>query len=175
MQGTYGQLEFVPLPPRFAARVRWGSVVVGTSMIIGMVLLFGLTTFLQGIVHGHPFPDTLLGQAAAVLPPLGVLVIAVLVLTSRRCLNGDYLVVATARAARNTLVTAYAVTLALILGGFLVPLVFRVWDDVPESRAPDLLTTFATLAFSTMGFAAGTFYVRPSVQTLRKFSDHPIW
>jgi hypothetical protein len=175
MQGTFGQVEFVPLPPRFAERVRWGSVVVGCSMITGMVLLFGLTTFLQGIVHGHAFPDTLLGKAAAVLPPLGVLAIAVLVLSSRRCLRGDYLVVASAASARNTLLFTYVLTLILILGACAVPIVFRVWRDSPEIGAPDLLTTFSTLAFATMGFLAGMFYVRPSMQTLRKFSDHPIW
>ncbi|MEU7788280.1 MULTISPECIES: hypothetical protein [unclassified Amycolatopsis] len=175
MQGTFGQVDFVPLPPRFADRVRWGSVVVGSSMIGGMVLLFGLTTFLQGIVHGHAFPATLLGKAAAVLPPLGVLAIAVLVLSSRRCLRGDYLVVASAASARHALLFTYALTLVLILGSFAVPIVFRVWPDSPEFQAPDLLTTFSTLAFATVGFLAGMFYVRPSVQTLRKFSDHPIW
>ncbi|MBE1500385.1 hypothetical protein H4696_007485 [Amycolatopsis lexingtonensis] len=175
MQGTFGQVEFVPLPPRFAARVRWGSVVVGSSMIAGMVLLFGLTTFLQGIVHGHAFPDTLLGKAAAVLPPLGVLAIAVLVLSTRRCLRGDYLVVASAASARHALLFTYLLTLVLILGSFAVPIVFRVWRDTPDLRAPDLLTVFTTLAFATTGFLAGMFYVRPSVQTLRKFSDHPIW
>ncbi|MEV6647220.1 hypothetical protein [Amycolatopsis sp. NPDC051371] len=175
MQGTFGQVEFVPLPPRFAERVRWGSVVVGCSMIAGMVLLFGLTTFLQGIVHGHAFPDALVGKAATVLPPLGVLAISALVLSSRRCLRGDYLVVASAAAARNALVFTYALTLVLIIGSFAVPIVFRVWRDNPQLRAPDLLTTFSTLAFATMGFLAGMFYVRPSVQTLRKFSDHPIW
>nr|WP_166639870.1 hypothetical protein [Amycolatopsis sp. SID8362] len=163
------------MPPRFAARVRWGSVVVGSSMIAGMVLLFGLTTFLQGIVHGHAFPDTLLGKAAAVLPPLGVLAIAVLVLSSRRCLRGDYLVVASAASARHALLFTYVLTLVLVLGSFAVPIVFRVWRDTPDPRAPDLLTVFATLAFATMGFLAGMFYVRPSVRTLRKFSDHPIW
>ena len=175
VQGTFGQVEFVPLPPRFANRVRWGSVVVGCSMIAGMVIVFGLTTFLQGIVHGHAFPDALVGKAAAVLPPLGVLAIAVLVLSSRRCLRGDYLVVASAVSARNALVFTYLLTLVLIFGSFAVPLVFRVWHDAPEFQAPDLLTTFSTLAFATLGFAAGMFYVRPSVQTLRKFSDHPIW
>nr|WP_225957799.1 hypothetical protein [Amycolatopsis lexingtonensis] len=163
------------MPPRFAARVRWGSVVVGSSMIAGMVLLFGLTTFLQGIVHGHAFPDTLLGKAAAVLPPLGVLAIAVLVLSTRRCLRGDYLVVASAASARHALLFTYLLTLVLILGSFAVPIVFRVWRDTPDLRAPDLLTVFTTLAFATTGFLAGMFYVRPSVQTLRKFSDHPIW
>ena len=175
MQGTFGQVEFVPLPPRFAGRVRWGSVVVGCSMIAGMVLLFGLTTFLQGIVHGHAFPETLLGKAAAVLPPLGVLAIAVLVLSSRRCLRGDYLVVASAASARHALLFTYVLTLALILGSFAVPIVFRVWRDTSHLQAPDLLTTFATLAFATTGFLAGMVYVRPSVQTLRKYSDHPIW
>ncbi|MEU5261724.1 hypothetical protein [Amycolatopsis sp. NPDC021455] len=175
MQGTFGQVEFVPLPPRFADRVRWGSVVVGCSMVAGMVLLFGLTTYLQGIVHGHALPDTLLGKAAAVLPPLGVLALAVLVLTCRRCLRGNYLVVASAVATRNALVFTYVLTLVLILGSFAVPIVFQVWNDAPELQAPDLLTTFSTLAFATMGFLAGMVYVRPSMRTLRKFSDHPIW
>ncbi|MEV6622137.1 hypothetical protein AB0M83_14915 [Amycolatopsis sp. NPDC051106] len=175
MQGTFGQVEFVPLPPRFAERVRWGSVVVGCSMIAGMVLLFGLTTFLQGMVHGHAFPDALVGKAATVLPPLGVLAIAVLVLSSRRCLRGDYLVVAIAASARNALVFTYVLTLVLILGSFAVPIVFRVWRDSPHVQAPDLLTTFSTFAFATVGFLAGMFYVRPSMQTLRKFSNHPIW
>jgi hypothetical protein len=175
VQGTFGQVEFVPLPPRFADRVRWGSVVVGCSMIAGMVLLFGLTTYLQGIVHGHAFPDTLLGKAATALPPLGVLAIAVLVLTCRRCLRGDYLVVASAEATRSALLLTYVLTLVLIFGAFAVPIVFRVWRDTPELRAPDLLTTFSTLAFATMGFLGGMLYLRPSVQTLRKYSDHPIW
>ncbi|WP_410637121.1 hypothetical protein [Amycolatopsis sp. lyj-346] len=175
MQGTFGQVEFVPLPPRFADRVRWGSVVVGCSMIAGMVLLFGLTTYLQGIVHGHAFPDTLLGKAAAVLPPVGVVALAVLVLTCRRCLRGNYLVVASAAATRSALLFTYVLTLALILGSFAVPIVFRVWNDTRDLQAPDLLTTFATLAFATTGLLAGLCYVRPSVQTLRKYSDHPIW
>jgi hypothetical protein len=175
VQGTFGQVEFVPLPPRFAERVRWGSVVIGCSMIAGVVLLFGLTTFLQGIVHGHAFPDALLGKAATVLPPLAVLALAVLVLTCRRCLRGDYLVIASAQSARNAFVFTYVLTLILIAGACAVPIVFRVWHDAPESRAPDLLTTIATLAFATTGFLAGMFYVRPSMQTLRKFSDHPIW
>ena len=174
MQGTFGQVEFVPLPPRFADRVRWGSVVVGCSMIAGMVLLFGLTTYLQGIVHGHALPDTLLGKAAAVLPPLAVLALAVLVLTCRRCLRGNYLVVASAHQTCIVLVFTYVLTLVLIAGSFAVPLVFRVWHGSPELRAPDLLTTFSTLAFATTGFLAGMFYVRPSVRTLLKFSDHPI-
>jgi hypothetical protein len=127
------------------------------------------------VVHGHAFPDTLLGKAAAVLPPLGVLAMAVLVLTCRRCLRGDYLVVASAAATRTALVFTYVLTLVLILGSFAVPVVFRVWRDAPELAAPDLLTTFSTLAFATIGFLVGMFYVRPSVQTLRKFSDHPIW
>ncbi|WIV60260.1 hypothetical protein [Amycolatopsis nalaikhensis] len=40
---------------------------------------------------------------------------------------------------------------------------------------PDLLTTLTTFAFATLGYVAGMFSVRPTVQTLRKFSDHPIW
>ncbi|WP_328447907.1 MULTISPECIES: hypothetical protein [unclassified Amycolatopsis] len=175
MQGTFGQVEYVPLPPRFAERVRWGSVVVGCSMIAGMVLLFGLTTFLQGIVHGHAFPDSLLGKAAAVLPPLAVLAMAVLVLTCRRCLRGDYLVIASAQSARNAFVFTYVLTLILILGACAVPIVFRVWHEARTARATDLLTTAVTLAFATIGFLVGMFCVRPSMQTLRRFSDHPIW
>jgi hypothetical protein len=175
MQGTFGQVEFVPLPPRFADRVRGGSLVVGSSMIAGVVLLFGLTTFLQGTVHGHAFPDALLGKAATALPPLAVLAMAVLVLSSRRCLRGNYLVVARATSARSALLFTYVLTLGLVLAAAAVPLVFRVWDDAPESRSTDLLTTFATLAFATTGFLAGTSYIRPSMQTLRRFSDHPIW
>ncbi|WP_410618145.1 hypothetical protein [Amycolatopsis sp. cmx-8-4] len=175
MQGTFGQVEYVPLPPRFAERVRSGSVVIGCSMIVGTVLLFGLTTFLQGIIHGHAFPDSLLGKAAAVLPPLAVLAMAVLVLTCRRCLRGDYLVIASAQSARNAFVVTYVLTLILIIGACAVPIVFHVWHETHAARAPDLLTTVATLAFATMGFLAGMFYVRPSMQTLRRFSDHPIW
>jgi hypothetical protein len=104
-----------------------------------------------------------------------VLAIAVLVLSSRRCLRGDYLVVASAASARNALLFTYVLTLILILGACAVPIVFRVWRDSPELGAPDLLTTFSTLAFATVGFLAGMFYVRPSMQTLRKFSNHPIW
>ncbi|MEV4150176.1 hypothetical protein AB0J40_41420 [Amycolatopsis sp. NPDC049691] len=167
MQGTSGQVEFVPLPPRFAERVRWGSVVVGCSMIAAMVLLVALTAFLESLAHGHALPASLIGKAEAVLPPLGVLGIAVLVLSARRCLRGDYLVVATAATARTALVFTYALTLVLILGLFAVSIVFRV--------RPDLLTTVATFAFATLGYVAGMFFVRPSVQTLRKFSDHPIW
>ncbi|MGW5719539.1 hypothetical protein ACWEVP_25455 [Amycolatopsis sp. NPDC003865] len=167
MQGTFGQVEFVPLPPRFADRVRAGSVVVGCTMIAAMVLLVGLTTFLEILADGHLLPDSLIGKGAAVLPPLGVLAIAVLVLTSRRCLRGDYLVVATAATARTALLFAYVLTLVLILGLFAAPIVFRL--------RPDVLTTVATFAFATLGYVAGTFFVRPSVQTLRKFSDHPMW
>ncbi|WP_372669953.1 hypothetical protein [Amycolatopsis kentuckyensis] len=167
MQGTSGQVEFVPLPPRFAERVRAGSVVVGCSMIAAMVLLVGLTTFLESLARGHALPESLIGKAAVVLPPLGVLVIAVLVLSSRRCLRGDYLVVASATSARTALVFAYVLTLVLILGLFAASLVFRL--------RPDLLTTVATFTFATLGYVAGMFFVRPSVQTLRKFSDHPIW
>ncbi|MFJ7211791.1 hypothetical protein [Amycolatopsis sp. NPDC098790] len=167
MQGTFGQVEFVPLPPRFAERVRAGSVVVGCSMIAAMVALVGLTTFLESLAHGHPFPDSLVGKGAVVLPPLGVLAIAVLVLTSRRCLRGDYLVVATATAARTALLFAYVLTLVLILGLFTIPILFRL--------RPDVLTTLATFVFATLGYVAGMFFVRPSMQTLRKFSDHPIW
>lgn len=167
MQGTFGQVEFVPLPPRFAERVRAGSVVVGCSMITAMVLLIGLTTFLESLAHGHLLPDSLIGKGAVVLPPLGVLAIAVLVLTSRRCLRGDYLVVATATAARTALLFTYVLTLVLILGLVAAEIVFRV--------RPDLLTTVATFTFATLGYVAGMFFVRPSVQTLRKFSDHPMW
>jgi hypothetical protein len=83
--------------------------------------------------------------------------------------------VASAASARGALLFTYLLTLVLILGSFAVPIVFRVWRDTPHLQAPDLLTTFSTLTFATMGFLAGMVYVRPSVQTLRKYSDHPIW
>ena len=175
MHASFEQVDFVPLPPRFAGRIRIGSVVVGTSLLVGMLVLFVLTAFVNALVHGHPFPDALIAFVAQLLGLLCVVATAVVVFLCRRCLRGDYLVVAAARAARVALIVCYSATIVVTLFAVVLPLFVRVWKDEPLARTADLFGIFAALAFGTMGFAAGMIYVRPSLATLRKFSDHPIW
>ncbi len=175
MHASSEQVEFLPLPPRFAVRVRMGSVVVGCSLVLGMLLLFGLTAFINDLVHGHPFPDALIAFVAQLLGILCVVATGVVVFLCRRCLRGDYLVVAAARAARIALIACYTATIAVTLFAVVLPLFVRVWWNDPLARTADLFGIFAALAFGTLGFAAGMVYVRPSLSTLRKFSDHPIW
>jgi len=175
VHASFEQVDFVPLPPRFAGRVRIGSVVVGCSLLLGMLLLFGLTAFVNAVVHGHPFPDALIAFVAQLLGPLCVVATAVVVFGCRRCLRGDYLVVAAARTTRVALIVCYTATIVVTLFAVVLPLFVRVWRDEPLARTADLFGIFASLAFGTMGFAAGMVYVKPSLATLRKFSDHPIW
>src|SRR2546426_672589 len=115
MQASFDQVDFVPLPPRFAGRVRAGSVVVGCSLLLGMLVLVGLTAFVNALVHGHPFPDALIAFIAQLLGPLCVAATAVVVFLCRHCLRGDYLVVASAHATRTALIICYAATVAVTL------------------------------------------------------------
>ncbi|MFD2471657.1 hypothetical protein [Amycolatopsis silviterrae] len=177
MKQYYGQqaAEYAPLPASFAARVRTASVVTGVALTIGTLAVFGLTAFVNRPLHGHSLPRGPLGIAALLLPMLSVLAIAVVVLSARRCLQGDYLVIARARGTRATLTacfTALSVSCLIALG---VSALVDLWGDHARLGFTELLATFANFAIGLIGYSAGLWFVRPSVSTLEKFSDHPIW
>ncbi|MEC3981780.1 hypothetical protein [Amycolatopsis sp. H20-H5] len=167
--------EYIPLPPRFADRFRWGPIVVGVVLIVGTVLFFGISAFFSKIFHDRAFPGTVTGLVAIAAPPLFVLATAVTVLTARRCLQGDYLVVSKARETYKALILCLAGSGLATLFAVLLPFVADLWADGNHPKPSDLFTPFLYLIFSALGFLVGHFYVRPSTGTLRKFSDHPIW
>ncbi|MFI5613501.1 hypothetical protein [Amycolatopsis sp. NPDC051903] len=177
MKQYYGQqaTEYAPLPPRFAARVRGGSLVTGVALLIGTVLVLGLTAFVNRPLHGHSLPDSAVGVVGLLLPTLAVVATAIVVLSCRGCLQGDYLVVARARVARKALTTCFAALVVACLFALTASALVDLWSDHDRLGATDLLATFTNFALGVIGHAAGLFYIRPSVTTLEKFSDHPIW
>ena len=172
MQTDFQQEQYIPLPPRFAARVRSGSTIVGLSLLGGTLLLFGTSALMNDLRHDHALPDSILGKVAMIVPPAVVLVIAALVLLCRRCLSGGYLVVARARAVQLALLLWFLVGGVFVFVTMMVPILFSVWHD--GSRAPDI-GAIADLVMVFIGVITGVFYVQPSERTLRKFSDHPVY
>ncbi|QRP46641.1 hypothetical protein [Amycolatopsis sp. FDAARGOS 1241] len=177
MKQYYGQqaTEYAPLPPLFAARVRVGSLVTGVALLIGTAFVLGLTAFVNRPLHGHSLPDSPVGVLGLLLPTLSVVATAVVVLSCRGCLQGDYLVVARARAARKALAACFTALVVASLFALTASALVDLWSDHDRLGATDLLATFANFALGVLGYAVGLFYVRPSVSTLEKFSDHPIW
>ncbi|WP_037354646.1 hypothetical protein [Amycolatopsis orientalis] len=177
MKQYYGQqaTEYAPLPRLFAARVRTASVVVGISLAIGTLLIFGITALVNRPLHGHSLPRGLLGLAALLLPMLSVLATAVVVLSARRCLQGDYLVIARARSTRAALTACFTLLSVSCLIALGVSALVDLWGNHGKLGFLELLATFANFAIGLIGYSAGLWFVRPSVSTLEKFSDHPIW
>lgn len=177
MRQYYGQqaTDYAPLPPLFAARVRTGSLLTGIALLVGTVLVFGLTAFVNLPLHGHSLPNSPFGIAGLLLPTLSVAATAVVVLTCRGCLQGDYLVVARARVARKAFGVCFTTLVIACLLALTASALVDLWSDHERFGVTDLLATFANFALGVLGHAVGLFYVRPSVTTLEKFSDHPIW
>jgi hypothetical protein len=173
----YGQQAegYAPLPPLFAARVRGGSLVTGVALAIGTILVLALTVFVNGPLHGHALPDAFVGRVALLLPVLSVLATAAVVLSARRCLLGDYLVVPRARFTRTLLRACFTALVATCLLALTTSALVDLWHDHNRLGATDLLATCANFALGILGYGVGLFYVRPSVATLQRFSDHPIW
>ncbi|GAA4537711.1 hypothetical protein [Amycolatopsis samaneae] len=167
--------QFVPLPPQFASRVRWGSILAGTSLIVGALLFVGISAFFNHLRAHSAFPLGPLGTVAQLVPPLCVIATSVVVLTCRRCLRGDYLVVATARSTRNALIGCFGGTVLGTFAAFVVIALLHVSSGARTTLTPEMIVTFGYLALGTMGFAVGHFYVRPSQRTLQKFADRPVW
>ncbi|WP_409184607.1 hypothetical protein F9C11_10120 [Amycolatopsis sp. VS8301801F10] len=177
MKQYYGQqaVEYAPLPPLFAARVRFASVVTGVSLAIGTLLVLGLTAFVNRPLHGQILPRGPLGLAALLLPMLSVLAIAAVVLSARRCLQGDYLVIARARSTRAALAMCFTLLSISCIVALGVSALVDLWGNHGRLGFTELLATFANFAIGLIGYSAGLWFVRPSVSTLEKFSDHPIW
>ncbi|GAA3556254.1 hypothetical protein GCM10022222_44820 [Amycolatopsis ultiminotia] len=177
MKQYYGQqaAEFIPLPPLFAARVRAGSPIVGITLLVGTVLVLALTAFVNRPLHGQSLPRTALGTLGLVLPALAVACTALVVLTARWCLRGDYLVTARARTTRTALTVCFAALGISCLLALTLSALADVWGDHVRLGFTDLLATFANFALGALGYAVGLWYIRPSVRTLERFSDHPIW
>jgi hypothetical protein len=172
MYTDFQQEQYIPLPPRFAARVRSGSTVLGLALLGGTLVLFGTSALMNGLRHERALPDSILGKVAMVVPPLVVLVIATLVLLCRRCLSGGYLIVARARAIHLALLLWFLVGAVFVFVSMMVPILFNVWSGT-ESRAPDI-GAIADLILVFIGVITGVSYVQPSERTLQKFSDHPM-
>ncbi|MDT8911009.1 hypothetical protein [Amycolatopsis sp. PS_44_ISF1] len=177
MKQFYGQQAegYAPLPPLFAARVRAGSLVTGVALAVGTTLVLGLTVFVNGPLHGHALPDAVLGRVALLLPVLAVLATAVVVLGARRCLLGDYLVITRARFTRTLLRGCFTALVTACLLALTTSALVDLWHDHNHLGVSDLLATGANFALGVLGYGVGLFYVRPSVATLERFSDHPIW
>ncbi|MFD9892221.1 hypothetical protein ACFWY9_23000 [Amycolatopsis sp. NPDC059027] len=167
--------QFIPLPTLFASRVRWGSVLAGTSLIVGALLFLGISAFFNNIVNHSAFPLGPLGTVAQLLPPLCVIATAIVVLTCRRALRGDYLVVSVARTTRNVLIVCYGCTILFAFLAFVVIALLHAFGGLRTPITSDMIVTFGYLALGSMGFAVGHFYVRPSQRTLQKFADRPVW
>ncbi|WP_020664317.1 hypothetical protein [Amycolatopsis benzoatilytica] len=177
MKHYYGQqaAEYAPLPPLFAARFRLGTVVTGVSLAIGTLLVLALTAFINSTLHGRSLPRSPLGTAMLLLPTMCVLGTAVVVLSARRCLQGDYLVIARARSTRTALAWCFTALSVSCLLALTTSALVDLWSSHARFGFTELLATFANFAIGLIGYAAGLWYVRPSVRTLEKFSDHPIW
>ncbi|WP_033294405.1 hypothetical protein [Amycolatopsis jejuensis] len=177
MKQYYGQqaAEYAPLPALFAARVRAGSLVTGVALLIGTLLVLGLTVFVNRPLHGHGLPRVPLGALGLLLPALSVAATALVVLSARRCLQGDYLVIARARSTRTVLTACFTALCISCLFALTLSALVDLWGDHGRLGLTELLATGANFAIGLAGYAAGLWYVRPSVSTLEKFSDHPIW
>ncbi|RJQ85954.1 hypothetical protein [Amycolatopsis panacis] len=177
MRQYYGQpaAEYLPLPTQFAVRVRAGSVVTGVALLVGTLLVLGLTAFVNRPLHGQGLPRAGLGTLGLALPALSVTATAIVVLTARRCLHGNYLVTARARTTRTALTICFAALSISCLLALTISALIDIWGEGGRLGLTDLLATFANFTLGTIGHGAGLWYVRPSVRTLEKFSDHPIW
>jgi hypothetical protein len=154
--------QFLALPHRFARRFVAGVIVTGLTLIFSTTMIYLLTLLLRR----H---STALYVVLSTLPALGVVAVGVTLLMATRCLHGDYLVIARARSTRNTLLVCTLTTAALALIAMVVP-IFSGGAEVANFFGPAVYLFDAGL-----GLAFGHFWVRPSIETLRKFSDRPAW
>lgn len=154
-----GPREFVALPPRFAMRIRVVSIPIGVMLIFCSLILFAI-----GLGPGTGSADQTATRVVMIaLPALFVVATAVTLMTAARCLDGDRLIIAKARATSHVLLACLvgtAVT-AVPIGFFLL----LSADNVLPSMS------IMVLAFiGVMGYGLGMFFVRPSVGTLRRFA-----
>lgn len=160
----------IQLPPRFVRRFRRGSAIVGVTVIVAGLLIYAVILWLAPIIaHGVPT-----GAVAGLcgLPTLFVAGIGVAVTAARSCLNGDRLVVERARRFRATFVGLLAglLVVTLLCGGTLTMLA--------EPAVDGLILAFMlvfTALVGLIGFASGVSFVRPTAETIRRMSDHPVW
>lgn len=158
------------MPPAFAARFRSSCRVIGVALIVGAVLIFAVVVWLTPVVADSLSTGTV--AALAGLVALSVVALAVTVMTTRRCLDGDRLVVARARRSRRAL----NVALAAVGAAWLIAAVVLI--ALAEPVVDGLVPAFMSLLIGVLGligYAAGSFFVRPTAATLRKFEEGPVW
>ncbi|WP_020669824.1 hypothetical protein [Amycolatopsis nigrescens] len=159
--------EYIRLPPMFVQRFRFSVILIGVALIVGALAIYGVTALLDSVLHDGD--RGALVRVAGLLPPLSVLITAITLCTARRCLHGEYLVVARARRVRGVLLACLLIAFAAIA---LADLLFVLSD---QADAVDLLFPLFFLLLNLLGYLAGSFFVRPSVRTLQRFDDRPIW
>lgn len=158
------QPQFLPVPPRFAGRFQVGVILTGVVIMFGTVIVYLLTLWASGFL-GRPAGAFYL--VVGLLPVLGVVALGVTLLTAARCLQGQYLVIARARSTLKALIVCALTSTVLSVFAIFVPLL--------SDRPINAFSPLECLIMTGVGFASGHFWVRPSVNTLHKFSDRPAW
>ncbi|GAA1941593.1 hypothetical protein [Amycolatopsis minnesotensis] len=151
------------LPPAFAYRFRSSVVLIGVALCVGALLLYGLLQFVGGVLEKN-VPAAI--RVTDALAPLSTVALGVALISARRCVRTPYLDVPKARTTRNALVVCAVAAMAFALLAVLARALSGAGNPVA------LVGQLAFLALAGIGFAAGHFFVRPSVRTLQKFSGH---
>ncbi|QWF81514.1 hypothetical protein [Amycolatopsis sp. CA-230715] len=149
------------LPPAFAHRFRSSVVLIGVTLCVGTLLLYGLFRFIGGVLEKN-VPAAI--HVTDALAPLWTIALGVTLISARRCVRATYLDIAKARTTRNALLVCVSATMGFALLAVIVRALFHAGTPVA------LFNQLAFLALAWIGFAAGHFFVRPSLRTLQKFS-----
>lgn len=160
----------VELPAAFAARFRRSSSVIGVALIMGALLIYLVALWLTPVIAGS-VPTAAVVVLSGV-PALFVVGIAVTVMGARGCLAGDRLVVARARRVRRVLIACLVGVLATTGIGAIV--VITLADPSVDGLIIAVMMLFIAF-FGLIGYAGGAFFIRPTAETLRRFSGGTVW
>lgn len=154
----------IQLPQAFARRFRRTSPVIGITVSVGGLLIYLVLLGLASIAANGvpPAAATILGG----LPTGFLLAIGVTVVAARTCLSGDRLIVQRARGVRRALVVLLAgLLITAALGALLLVLLA---DPATDGLLLAVALVFTAL-IGLLGFVSGSFFVRPTTDTLRRF------
>lgn len=149
------------LPPAFAHRFRSSVVLIGVTLCVGTLALYGLLQLISSTLE-KDIPAAI--RVTDALAPLCTIALGVTLISARRCVRTTYLDIAKARTTRNALVACVSAVMAFAL----LAVIVRALSGAGKPVA--MIDQLAFLALGGVGFAAGHFFVRPSLRTLQKFS-----
>ncbi len=159
------------LPPAFASRVRGGSIALGVVMLLFAPCLFGVTRFFDGIAHSEGLNGAV-ELVIKLVPSVILLATGFALLSTRRCLAGDLLIIEKARRQRKIFLGCLTAMIVACVLQFVPPIVERTGGAFLTA----FLGSVVYLAVGIAGAGVGMFYVRPDVHSLQRFAgSNTVW